>query len=131
MFIVPKVDAASPSYSIKKHEVLKTVENFEVLVKPGVDGKTVAKAVQKKCKKPCNIDVWDSQKALNLQLSYDKMKTLNEREAWKKSNYIYVADHFIGMVEFDLPKYYDPYPYRDFYYKELGGLQKKPKTVKM
>ena len=109
-----------PKYEVKKHEVKATVENFEVLIQPGADGKAVAKDVQKTCQKPCNIYIWDDEKALNLQLDYDKMD-VPERTAWTKKNYVFVADHLVGNVEFELPDNYDEYPFRDWQYKELKG----------
>lgn len=110
-------------YEIIDKNENNTVENYKVLTKPGEDGKAVALEVKKSCKKPCNIDVYDDKKALELQNEYDEMMgtldtTPEEIQSWKEQNYTFVADHFIGYINFELEKYQD-FPYKDWYYEEL------------
>lgn len=113
-----------------KYEILdknenKTVDNYKVLINPGDDGKAIAMEVKKGCNKPCNIDIYDDKHALELQREYDAMMgTLDtqpqELQAWKLKNYLFVADHLVGYVDFESGSYQE-YPYRDWYYDELKG----------
>lgn len=108
-------------YEVKKHEVKTNLENFEVLIQPNEpDPKGLAFDVKKKCNSPCNIYLYDDEKALNLQLAYDDMD-IDERNAWIKQNYVFVADHTVGNINFELPNDYNDYPFRDWQYRELGG----------
>lgn len=103
-----------------------TVENVSVLVASGeTKGATIAKELLKTCKKQCNISLYDDRKAYDLQSEYDQlMKTgatkQSDLDAWKKQNYVYVADHLIGYQEFS-SNTYAAYPFRDSQYKELKG----------
>lgn len=119
----PEIKA--PDYQILKTDEQKTVTNYSVLVSPGTDGKAVAEDVKKKCTKQCNISVYDDKQAYFKYLEYDLMMGSLDTPpesltAWKKNNYVYVADHLIGDVTFDSGEYND-YPFRDWYYKELKG----------
>lgn len=104
----------------------KAVENISVLIKSGeADPKGITVEVQKSCKKKCNISVYDDKKAYELDteytnkmLSYDV--TVAEREAWKKKNTVFLADHLIATVG-DSFGPYSEYPLKDSYYKELKG----------
>jgi len=113
-------------YEILDRNENKTVENYMVLIKPGDDGKAIALEVQKECKKSCNIDIFDDKEALGLQKQYDDMmKTLNttpeELQAWKEKNYVFVADHLVGLINFETPEEYNEYPFKDWHYEELKG----------
>lgn len=110
-------------YEIKRHEKKTNLENLDVLIKPGEpDPEGLAKEIQSNCKSPCNIYLFDDEKALNLQLAYDGMD-IEERNDWRKNNYVYVADHVVGNISFELPDSYNEYPFRDWQYRELGGTQ--------
>lgn len=111
----------SYQYEVKRHEVKSNVENFDVLIQAGEpDPKGLAMHIKSTCIKPCNIYLYDDEKALNLQLAYDDMD-FEERNVWRKQNYVYVADHLVGNINFELPDSYNDYPFRDWQYEELGG----------
>lgn len=113
------------NYEIVHKQDNNAVENYQVLIKPGDNGKDVAMEVKKQCSKQCNINIYDDRKALDLQKQYDDMMgTLStnpqDLEAWKQQNYIFVADHFVGYIPFDIDEYLE-YPYKDKFYDQLNG----------
>lgn len=114
-------------YEILSQKSNGNVENFSILVKPGeLNGEAIATEIKAQCVKSCNIDVYDDKKAFELQQEYDTMMgdistPKSKIDAWKKNNYVFVADHYIGGVNFELGTY-DDYPFRDWYYDELKGL---------
>ncbi len=122
----PTTSTQKYSYKVLSRVENKTVENIDVLVQPGdANAEAIAMEVKATCKKPCNIDVYDDQKAYDLESQYNKMMgdtstQPNDLQTWKKTNYVYVADHLVGAVEFETGAF-DQYPYRDWYYKELKG----------
>lgn len=122
----PTTTAQKYQYKVLSRVENKTVENVDVLVQPGeVSAEAIAMEVKASCKKPCNINVYDDQKAYDLESQYNKMMgdtstQPNDLQTWKKTNYVYVADHLVGAVEFETGTF-DQYPYKDWYYKELKG----------
>lgn len=111
-------------YEILYRNENKTVENYMVLIKTGDDGKVIAFEVKKECKKPCNIAIYNDKEALELEKQYDDMMgtpntTPEELQVWKEKNYVFVADHLVGYINFELPDDYNEYPYKDWYYDEL------------
>jgi hypothetical protein len=121
----PKNETKKLSYEVVKKDVNSTVENYKVLIPAGEDGKAVAMEVKKSCSKPCNIAVYDDRKAVNLEIEYEKMMgdintPIEAPQEWKKKNYVYVADHHVGYIDFETGNYKE-YPYKDWYYKELKG----------
>ena len=134
--VTPKQDAPNPvvtpipnnvtenkNYEIVSKNETKTIENYKVLISPTMEGKTIALEVKRQCKKPCNIDIFDDRQALKLQDEYDVMAgtlstTPKEAETWKQKNYVFLADHLVGYINFELDKYTE-YPYKDWYYLEL------------
>ena len=46
--------------------------------------------------------------------------TPQDLKTWETKNYVDVADHYVGRIDFDA-KLYNDYPLKDSYYKELGG----------
>lgn len=62
-----------------------------------------------------NIYVFDEEKAAELV----------DKEKLKKSEYLYLADHFISMSTFEIPKSIIYYPCQNTKYKELGGQHLK------
>lgn len=100
------------------------VENISVLVGPGgSDTQPIAQEVKRTCNKQCNINLYDDKKAFELQEQYDAMMADSntkpaDLEAWKKANYVYVADHLVGYVEFSSGSF-DDFPFKDSYYREL------------
>lgn len=77
-----------------------------------------------RCNRKCNISLYDDDKALKLQKEYDenfgKQADPSYYENWKKNNYIYVADHYLGYKIFDSDEVVI-YPMKDWYYKEQKG----------
>lgn len=122
---VPVVEI--PKYQIIFSEDIGAGENYMILIPPeksSVDyAKNVALDVKSKCNKPCNVDVYDDQKALKLQMTYDKMSssfntTQAQFDEWNRNNYVYVADHYVGMIGFDTEEFSE-YPFKDSKYYEL------------
>lgn len=124
------VAEASPTPKLE-YEILARVEdkvdeNISVLIKPGeTNPKAIADEVQAGCKKKCNISLYDDKKAYDLDteytnkmLSYDV--TVEEREAWKKKNTVFLADHLVATAGYSFGPYSE-YPLKDSYYKELKG----------
>ena len=118
--------ASKYSYQVLSRQENKTVENIAVLISSSdTNAEAIAMDVKKTCKKPCNIDVYDDQKAYDLNAHYDKLmgESTTQPEdltAWKQANYVYVGDHLVGSVDFETGSFND-YPFRDWYYKELKG----------
>lgn len=103
----------------------KTVENIAVLINPNESAQMISSDIKSTCKKPCNIDVYDDQKAYDLYSQYDSMMgdiSTNPEDLtkWKQENYVYVADHLVGSIDFETGSFTE-YPFRDWYYKELKG----------
>jgi len=114
-----------------EYEILSRVEGkidetISILIKVGeVDPKGIATEVQKSCKKQCNITLLDDKKAFELDAEYtNKMMsydvTVAEREAWKKKNTVFLADHLVATVGYSFGPYAE-YPLKDSYYRELKG----------
>lgn len=121
---------ASPAPELE-YEILDRIENkldenISVLIKPGeANPKAIADEVQKTCKKKCNISLFDDKRAFELDAEYtNKMLsyevTVEEREAWKKKNTVFLADHLVATVGDGFGPYTE-YPLRDSYYRELKG----------
>jgi hypothetical protein len=73
----------------------------------------------KQCMKPCNISIFDTTQAAESDKEFRNLSTPEKQDTWKKRNYVYVADHFPGMMTFDSEGYLFYYPYKDSYYNEL------------
>ncbi len=125
-----EVAQASPTPKLE-YEILARVEdkvdeNISVLIKAGeTNPKGIAEEVQKSCKKKCNITLFDDKKAFELDAEYtNKMMsydvTVAQREAWKKKNTVFLADHLVATVGYSFGDYSE-YPMKDWYYKELKG----------
>jgi hypothetical protein len=113
------------TYEKLGYENLKTVENFSYLY-IGADKtkETIEKTIREirvgECKKLCNISLYDEKKAAELDGEYLKgVFTPEEKRAWEEKNYVYVADHFVGYLEFEGDGIFSYYPYKDWYYKEI------------
>lgn len=116
----PKVD-----YEIVSKEELKLVDNYWLLIKSQDKSTATLEPFTKEfkkqnCKKDCNISLYDDKKAVDLDLAYSKIRDMAEANTWKEKNYIYVADHLVGYMAFG-GDFYNDYPYKDSYYKELKG----------
>ncbi len=116
-----------PQYERVSYENNPTVENFWYLYS-GTDKtketiERIAKEIkEKQCKKPCNISIYDDKKAVDLDLDYNKIRDMAESTKWKEKNYVYVADHLLGFLEFST-NMFAYYPYKDWYYKEQMAKQ--------
>ena len=117
------------NYEKLKYEDVGNVENLAFLY-TGTDKskeylENIAKEIKSnECKKPCNVDLYDDKSAFDLQQQYDQMMgsfdtKQSELDSWKKKNYVFVADHLLGYLEFSDEAYFNYYPYKDWYYKEL------------
>lgn len=127
--VVVQVTPKPPfEYDILSRVEGKTDENISVLIKSGEPNpKGLAEEVQKTCKKQCNVSLYDDRKAFELNDQYDKMMgttgtTPDDLQAWKKKNYIFVAEHLVGQMGYSFGPY-DDYPFKDWYYKELKGIK--------
>lgn len=104
----------------------KTDQNVSVLIKVGEPNpKGIAEEIQQRCTKQCNISLYDDKKAFELDAEYtNKMMsydvTVAQREAWKKKNTVFLADHLVATVGYSFGDYSE-YPMKDWYYKELKG----------
>lgn len=108
------------AYEVLSQEEASNVENYNLLVKSSSEAKSSAEEIKKSCKKSCNIAVYDDKKAYDLEVEYKKLTDQKEIDTWKKTNYVFVADHLVGNIDFETGTYKE-YPYRDWYYKELKG----------
>lgn len=112
------------NYEVVKKENGQTVENVDVLIKPGEpEPQKIAEKVKKECKKPCNISLYNDRKAFELQDQYDQMMSAldtkpSDLDNWNSKNYIYVANHLVGYMEFS-QGLYNEYPLKDSYYEEM------------
>ncbi len=118
---IPKLE-----YEIISKVEDKVDENISVLIKAGeTNPKGISEEVQKSCKKQCNVTLFDDKKAFELDAEYtNKMMTYEvtvaEREAWKKKNTVFLADHLVATVGYSFGPYSE-YPLKDSYYRELRG----------
>lgn len=115
-------------YERLNYEDVGNVENLDILFKGDDKSKEniekVAREIKKdQCKKPCNISIFDDKQALELDLAYRKLTSGAEMDAWKQKNYIFVADHLLGYLEFEGEGIFFYYPHKDWYYKELKAKQ--------
>lgn len=114
-------------FQVKVNRDRGNVINYKLLIKPDDEflAEDIADSFYKKCSKNCTIDIYDDEKALNLHEAYDLMymkseTTSQDLKTWENKNYVYVADHYVGRIDFDT-KMFNDYPLKDWYYKELGG----------
>jgi hypothetical protein len=123
--IVSPTPIVTFEYEILSRVEGKSDENISVLIKPGeTNPKGLAEEVQKSCKKQCNISLFDDKKAFELDAEYTNMLsyefTVADREAWKKKNTVFLADHLVATFGYTFGPYSE-YPLKDSYYKELKG----------
>ena len=109
-------------YEQLSYEELATIENFTYLYSGNDKSEEYLKSVlneirENNCKKPCNISLFDDRKAANLDSEMKNIRNETEEKEWKSKNYVYVADHFPAMWEFEGIFFY--YPYKDWLYDSL------------
>ncbi|MBQ9205158.1 MAG: hypothetical protein IJP90_07945 [Treponema sp.] len=109
-----EIKISDTEYKILK-EVSTTVNNIYVLYLGDNFSKKKAIALNeylRNSKKLLgNIYIFDDEKA----------SELIDNNSLEKDNYVFLADHFIAMSTFDIPKSVIYYPYQDNQYKALGG----------
>jgi len=112
------------NYEILSIEENKVIEHIAVLVeKTEMQGEAIAMEVKKTCKKPCNIDIWNSREVYASykqyeNLSGDSKMPLTQIEQHKEQNYVKWGDSLIGSIDFETNSYNDN-PLQDWHYKEL------------
>lgn len=110
--------------SIILQEKSKTVDNFYILLKTKKFDKKYVEEFANSFKmeyskdKDCNIYIYDDKKVK----PYIKKYPLNDKE------YLFVADHFVGMLPFDDNSIWW-FPFQDIKYKELGGKNWKKNPI--
>lgn len=119
--------AKQTDYEIAYYENNKTVENYWLLI-PTADKPRqyfedlVINFKKDKCKKPCSVSLYDDNRAIGLDREYSKLTSTfasqQEIDSWKKQNYVFVANHLVGMMTFDADSFWG-YPYMDWYYDSL------------
>jgi len=113
-------------YKILNKAQNKLFDMISVLVNTDeANGEAIAIEVKKSCSKKCTVDIYDDQKAFDLQNEYTALLGQSGTQSsdltnWKKKNTVYLADHFIGSIDSDSESY-QPFPFKDWYYKELKG----------
>lgn len=100
------------------------VENFSYLYTGSDKSKENLEKISreiksKECKKQCNISLFDDKKAFELDQNYSKLTSQAEINSWKEKNYVFVAEHLLGYLEFEGDGTFIYFPYKDWYYKEL------------
>lgn len=117
-----KSEVSSEYEELKYHDA-GNIESFSFLY-TGYDKseeklkKLALEIKSQKCKKECNISFFDIKSASDLDDAYTKLTTITEQNAWKSKNYVFVAEHLLGYLEFSTNEFLY-YPYKDWYYKEL------------
>lgn len=102
------------------YENRPTVENYAFLFTGTDKSESHLKEVlqqikEEKCKKQCNVDLYDDKQAYELDKQYRDLGSLEEMTEWKNKNYVFVADHLVGDIMFDEFSYY---PMKDSFYEE-------------
>ncbi len=111
---------------IQKGEALG-VESYLVLVTsndPAAVNQIALNVKKQECKMPCDVHLFDEKQAIFTYLEYDKLMknretTSEQRDKWNKENYIYIADHYVGTMNYSADSLFSSYPNKDVYYKAL------------
>ena len=105
------------------YEELKLVENYDYLLlsqdKTEENIKRIGLELKKmKCKKSCNISLFDDKKAYDL--NEDEINYFGEAlKQWDRENYVFLADHLVGFLDFETGDV-EYYPLRkDLMYNEI------------
>lgn len=122
-----QLDSQNLKYEvIQKGEALG-IESYLILVSsndPATVNQIALNIKKQECKMPCNVHLFDDKEAITTYLEYDKLMknretTSEQRDNWNKEHYIYVADHYVGTMNFTDDSFFTSYPNRDSYYKAL------------
>ncbi len=115
-----------PFYEELEYDDRVLIENHFYLVSTGESEENLEKIAKEiksnKCKKQCNILLYDDKKAYELDKQTYEMSTPEEVQEWEVNYYVYVADHFVGLQAFDSESLWH-YPFKDSKYKELKSNQ--------
>lgn len=117
-----KID--SETYEILSTNHNPKVENFNVLYKGDkTDRETLIcffdSFRENFATKDCNVNLFDDK----------SIKLLIDKYPLSQSEYIELADHFIALSTFEVPKDFFWYPYQDIRYKEYGGKNWKKEKI--
>ncbi len=123
VFLNPKKLDLS-SFEVINIESKALVDNYYLLLKmKNIDEVTLNEFVisfrAEKCKKDCNINLFDTK----------SIKKYIGKYPLDKSEYLEYADHFVASSNFDSPEVW-LYPYQDIKYKNLGGKNWKKEPIK-
>jgi hypothetical protein len=125
----PQSPQPSPTPEVKAFEVVNVedrgiVQNVRVYVtsKEVSEEKMneMANSIKSShCTKQCNIDFYDTKKAIELKSEFDKLYVgeASALEAWKQKNYMYLADHNLAYYYFDVEELV-MYPLKDAQYEK-------------
>lgn len=110
-----------PKYNVVYNENAGNDQNIMVNVNPSNDAQPTATVIaldvkKKNCSDKCNIGLYDDLRALQLQHDYLKNAvnyTAQEDDAWAKKNYVFVADHYVGEIQFELPNDFSYFPFKN------------------
>ena len=125
----PKKAVVLP-YEKLGYENLALVENFYYFVsavdKSEENLERVAKEIKtRECQKDCNILLYDNKKAYDLDREREALVGGEALSEWDSENFVFLADHNIGMLEF-FGEIFMPYPLKDGpLYNELKAEEQK------
>jgi len=108
---------------LEKDNTYPIVENFYILIS-SIDfseeniNQLVDFIDENKCKKKCNIYIYDDKQAYSLEKQSEELNSISEKTAWENKNYIFVAEHLVASKSFDISTPW-MYPYKDWKYDEL------------
>jgi hypothetical protein len=111
-------------YEILKTEHNTAVENYHVWLKrKNFDRNYVYQFIKQfrkeNCRMNCNVILYDSKSIVKLIGVYPL----------PDNDYLKMADHLISISTFDAADVRDWYPYQDFHYRELGGVNWKKEPI--
>lgn len=116
----PLLDTTTYEVFATQHN--STVQNFHILIKTKFDRESLQDFANKfkidRCTGQCNIMIYDDRSVVGLATKYPL----------PDSEYLQVADHFVGLMDFSDDSVWW-YPYQDFHYKELGGTNWKKEPI--
>lgn len=122
-----QINSQNLSYEVVQKGEALGVESYLIFVlatDPAIVNQIALNVKKQECKNPCNVYLFDEKQAIITYLEYDKLMknigtTPEQRDAWNKENYIYVADHYVGTMNYSDDSFFTSYPNRDAYYKTL------------
>jgi len=109
--------------TLEKDTTYPTVENFYILISSiDISEENINQLVnfidENRCKKKCNIYIYDDKQAYILDKEFEEIISLSEKTVWENKNYIFVAEHLVASKSFDTSTPW-MYPFKDWKYDEL------------